>query len=176
MERHEKAIMFVLEKEGGYQAHPEDTGNYNSKGELVGTNFGISAKVYEKYIGRVPGEDDIRNMPIAHAIEIYKKRYWDPVGGDLIKSYSVALAMFDWFVNAGRPAIMSMQKVLRIRQDGIVGKQTIHHINQYEPEWLFNAYKKERIEWYKRLVDRKPRLLKFFRGWMNRINSITFQD
>ena len=39
-----KAIDLILKNEGGYQAHPNDKGNYNSKGQLVGTKYGISGQ------------------------------------------------------------------------------------------------------------------------------------
>jgi lysozyme family protein len=38
------AIDEILKHEGGFQNDKEDDGNYNAKGELVGTNHGIYGK------------------------------------------------------------------------------------------------------------------------------------
>ena len=67
----EKAIEFVLSEEGGFQTDPADPGNWTkrgSKGELRGTNFGISALSFPKL--------DIRGLKKNEAISIFKQNYW----------------------------------------------------------------------------------------------------
>lgn len=167
------AIKFVLAKEGGYQAHPNDTGNYNSKKELVGTNMGISAPVLEKYLGRVVTESDMKSLNPAVAKEIYRRNFWNPIQGDKILHDSTAIAIFDWFVNAGRPAIIKAQEVLKVTPDGIIGRLTLKALNEYDPKQFFNEYQEKRVEWYKRLTDRRPTLRIFLNGWLNRISSLT---
>lgn len=167
------AVRFVLAKEGGYQSHPNDTGNYNSAKELVGTNLGISAPVLERHLRRPPTADDMKNLTMATAKAIYRKNYWDPIQGDNIIHESTAIAIFDWFVNAGRPAIFNAQKVAGVAQDGIVGRATIRALNNMDPKIFFEEYQKERVEWYNRLTQRRPKLQVFLRGWLNRIQSLS---
>uniref|UniRef100_UPI001F2088F0 glycosyl hydrolase 108 family protein n=1 Tax=Tenacibaculum piscium TaxID=1458515 RepID=UPI001F2088F0 len=52
----------IQRAEGGYQILKTDSGNYNSLKQLVGTNFGVSAKVYERNIGRPPSIADMKNI------------------------------------------------------------------------------------------------------------------
>ena len=58
--------------EGGYQAIVADNGNYNSLGQLIGTNHGISAIALEEYLGRVPSVSDMKNLSYSTALIIFK--------------------------------------------------------------------------------------------------------
>ena len=55
------SLQFVLSAEGGYVFNPIDPG-----GE---TNYGISKRAHP--------DEDIKNLTLARAMEIYKKEYWD---------------------------------------------------------------------------------------------------
>jgi lysozyme family protein len=167
------AIKFVLAKEGGYQSHPNDRGNYNSQNELIGTNMGISAPVLERHLGRVPTEQDMKALTQATAKEIYRRNFWNPIQGDKLVHDSTAIAIFDWFVNAGRPAIIKAQEVVNVGTDGVVGRITLKALNEYDPKKFFNEYQEKRVEWYKRLTDRRPSLRVFLNGWLSRISSLT---
>mgnify|MGYP002149219617 FL=1 len=91
----------LLEAEGGYQANPADSGNYNSLGQLVGTNRGISAPVYEDWIGRPPSVTDMKNISLDTALDIYENNYWNVLGCDEMTSQFVAEIVCDHGVNAG---------------------------------------------------------------------------
>lgn len=79
------AIKFVLEHEGGYSNNPNDPG-----GE---TNFGISKRSYP--------ELDIKNLTVFEAGQIYRKDYWDKIGGDFLE-YPMDICVFNCAVNCGR--------------------------------------------------------------------------
>lgn len=79
-----KALAFVLAKEGGYSNDPTDRG-----GE---TNFGISSKAN-------PGVD-IKNLTKEGAGAIYKAKYWDAIGADSLPA-GLRLAAFDAAVQHG---------------------------------------------------------------------------
>jgi lysozyme family protein len=163
------AYHLVADAEGGYQRHPNDTGNYNSRNELVGTNWGISAPVYENWINQPPTEADMRNMPAATARSIYKTRFWDDIRGDEIRSQAVANIFFDGRVNHGRTGTKIMQRVLKIPADGVVGPQTLQAINRANPEQLYIAYREARRAFYYELAERSPSLSVFLQGWFNRL-------
>lgn len=90
----------VLSIEGGYQANRNDTGNYNSMGQLVGTKLGIAAKTLEAYYGRIVSKQDMMNLTKKTAADIYKKYYWDSINAGNIASQSVANLIADHAVNA----------------------------------------------------------------------------
>ena len=98
-------LPLLTQVEGGFQKNPKDRGNYNSKGELVGTNLGISAPVYEAYIGFPPNERDMLNITKDVAASIFKDWFWDRIGASQIKSQSVANIIVDHGVNAGLASI-----------------------------------------------------------------------
>ncbi|MEL6357990.1 MAG: glycosyl hydrolase 108 family protein, partial [Bacteroidota bacterium] len=108
------AYTLVAQAEGGYQKFSDDPGNYNSLGQLVGTNWGISAPVYENFIGRPPSEEDMRRMTRGQAKALYRALFWNDIQGDEIVDQQVANIFFDGRVNHGRFGTKLMQRVLRV--------------------------------------------------------------
>jgi len=167
----EKALRQVLRWEGGYQDHPNDSGNYNSKGQLVGTNHGISAPVAEHFLGFPPDRFVMKKMSLKLAVCIYRQNFWENIKGDQIESQPVANIFFDGHVNHGRWGIRLMQEILGVSRDGIVGPITLAALNETPPEIVYTQYKERRIEFYHAIVKRSPEMGVFLRGWLNRINS-----
>ena len=150
----EPAYVVVFGHEGGFQKEPDDIGNYNSLGELVGTNWGISARVYERWIGRPPTEEDMRNMPKSTGRKIFKVKFWDRIKGDHIHDQQLATFFFDGAVNHGAyGGTKLMQEVLGVDDDGIVGAKTLTALNGGNPEKIFNAYKARRLAYYHHIVE-----------------------
>jgi lysozyme family protein len=171
-----RAIKFVLEKEGGYQALVADRGNYNSAGQLIGTNYGISAPILERYLGRLPTVNDMKTLSQNTAVEIYKRFFWDRMRGDQINNLAVALAIFDWYVNAGLPALTFAQSIAGVTADGIIGPNSIRAINSQDSLIFFNRYQAVRKSWYEGLVKRRPSNQVFLRGWLRRVDSIKYKQ
>lgn len=162
--------------EGGYQKHSQDSGNYNSLGQLVGTNWGISAKTYERWIKKPPSESDMRTMLKSTAVQIYKLWYWNVMRGDSINNQSIANIIIDHGVNAGIGlAAKEVQRVLNqkfgyaLAMDGTIGNQTIQAINKVNQEQLHELYMMERIDHYKSLGG------VFLDGWLTRLKSFVFK-
>jgi lysozyme family protein len=88
----EAAIKKTLQYEGGYSNHPADPGGP--------TNWGITIADARKYWKAGATADDVKAMPQSVAVEIYRKRYWDAVGGDNLPA-GLDLAVFDFGVNSG---------------------------------------------------------------------------
>lgn len=80
----DKAIEFILRREGGYVNHPDDPG-----GE---TNFGISRRAHP--------DIDIKNLNRDGAKEIYKKDYWDKAGCESL-AWPLCLVHLDAAVQHG---------------------------------------------------------------------------
>lgn len=89
-------IALILKEEGGYTANAKDPGNWTGGkvgvGTLLGTKYGIAAHAN-------PGVD-IKNLTVAQATEIYRRKYWAPAGCDALPA-GLDLAVFDPAVNNG---------------------------------------------------------------------------
>lgn len=164
----------VAQLEGGYQKIKSDPGNYNSRKQLVGTKYGISAPVYEEWIKRVPSENDMRNITKQTANIIFKRNYWDRLKADSIQSQAVAETLVDHGINAGTGAAAKiMQRVLNARfgknlaVDGVIGPISLRAINSVDADELFVAYNAARIDFYEKINN--PNWLSI---WKNRVKSI----
>lgn len=103
------ALKAILKFEGGYVNDAKDPG-----GE---TKYGISKRAY-------PNED-IKNLSLARAKEIYKADYWDVCRCDNLPD-PLALFVFDCAVNQGtNTAIRMLQEVVGVKADGVIGQKTI---------------------------------------------------
>jgi len=174
--RFDRAVALVLKKEGGYQKHPKDSGNYNSAGRLVGTNLGIAAPTYERYLKRPPSEQDMRTLTVETAKDIYRRLYWDAIRADVIDSEALAISVFDWYVNAGNPAIRYLQRIAGVKADGKMGPVTMRAVNEYirtvgEKEAL-RIYTEYRERFYRDLVTKRPSNKVFLAGWLARVRKV----
>lgn len=165
----------IQRAEGGFQMLVADKGNYNSLGELVGTNFGISARVYERIIGSPPTVNDMKNITLAESHKIFKTRFWDSIKADFINSQAVAETFADHAINASpRAATKIMQRVLNnqfsksLVIDGVIGSKTIAAINSVDSKLLFNGFSKGRIGYYNSLND----CVHFCDAWHGRVNEL----
>ncbi len=162
--------------EGGYQKLENDrNGNYNSLDQLVGTNYGISAPIYEKWIGYPPSEQDMRNITKSLATKIFRDWYWDVIRASEIQSQAVAETLVDHGINAGPPtAVKIMQEILNrffdknLRVDGGAGPLTLQAINSVDPQRLFQEFSHARIADY-RLKNNSNF---WFSIWKNRVLTI----
>lgn len=164
------AYQYVEAAEGGYQDYATDPGNFNSLGQLVGTNWGISAPVYEDWIGRPPTRQDMEGMSKEEARQIYRSKYWDRIRGDEIHSQEVANVFLDGHVNHGRSGIRMMQKVVNVDQDGVVGPITLAAINSRPPDSVVRQYIQERENLYYWLAENREGMAMFLNGWLNRLD------
>lgn len=169
MANHRLLIPFILKWEGGWSDDPDDRGGL--------TNKGITLSTYSTYKGRNATPYELRRITRAEWEDIFKKMYWDKIGGDAIKSQSVADILADWAWMSGHyNAVRTVQAVLGVRADGIVGMQTLRAINTAKPKVLFNQIKEARENYYYRIVQTRPQNRKFLRGWLNRLNDMEYEN
>ncbi|MCU4166619.1 glycoside hydrolase family 108 protein [Carboxylicivirga caseinilyticus] len=111
--------------------------------------------------------------------DFYQQTFYKRFKIDEISNGSLQEIIFDWCVNSGVWGARGVQKVLNrffdceLKLDGIIGKNTIKALNSCPPEMLFNAIKSARIHYYNTIAQRGQNQ-KFLKGWMKRVNSITF--
>lgn len=102
------AFEFVIGVEAGYVNDPHDPG-----GE---TKYGISKRAHPK--------EDIAELTLARAKEIYKIDYWYSAHCDAVAP-NLRLAVFDCAVNQGvKTAIKLLQETYKVSADGIWGPVT----------------------------------------------------
>src|SRR6478735_4676399 len=105
----EQAFEKVIGHEGGISRDPRDNGGV--------TKYGISKKAY-------PGED-IENLTLDRAKELYRRDYWGPAGCDSVQD-GAKFNLFDIAVNCGvKQAVRFLQRVTGETVDGILGPRTI---------------------------------------------------
>jgi lysozyme family protein len=139
----------LLGHEGGYVNDPRDPG-----GE---TKFGISKHQY-------PGED-IANMTVERAKQIYFKDYWGPAGCDAVPE-QVKFDLFDMAVNSGvKPAIRTLQYAVGETPDGVLGPRTLQAVQSMPSTRLLARFNGERLQFMTSL----PTWTTFGKGWARRI-------
>lgn len=163
----------LLRYEGGFVNDSQDPGG--------ATNLGITFSVYKKYslslLGEDPTFENLRALTKEQAMKIYKVLCWTPMCGDEIVHQLTAEIMIDFGINSGPAvAVKKMQSILNnqnpnIFVDGVCGPQTYNAINNSETNLLYMSFKQARIYYYRNLVNSKPLLGKFLKGWLIRTND-----
>jgi lysozyme family protein len=148
--------------EGGFQDDPRDAGNWTggavNQGRLLGTKYGISAASY-------PGED-IPNLTLERAKQIYRHDYWGPAGCDALPD-ALKFDVFDTAVNSGVVnAIKFLQRSVSSVDDGKIGPHTVMAVQNIDPERLLARFNGHRLDF---LNDNPHLWATYGRGWSQRI-------
>lgn len=155
---------FLRPEEGGYQAMPDDPGNWFD-GKLVGTCHGISAPVLASVIGRPPTAADMMGLTWAESERIADARYWLPAGGDRLPvGANLMVVDFGWGSGV-HEAVLMLQEILGFTGrdlDGIAGGKTALAAIGMGTAALVAALHDRQAAYYAALGSR------FLRGWMGR--------
>ena len=147
----DQAFERLIGHEGGYVNHPRDPG-----GE---TKYGITKRSY-------PGED-IRNLTLTRAKDIYQRDYWWKAGCDLVPD-EVKFDLFDMAVNSGtKAAIRNLQRAVGATEDGTIGSETLSAIARMPAARVAARFNGHRLN----LMASLPTWPAFGRGWARRIAS-----
>lgn len=167
------AISYIFRNEGGFSLDPDDTGNYDAFGNLIGTNYGITGQVARDYGYMGP----MAELPVEKAAEIYRAGYWQ--GLENIEDQAIATKLLDIFVNLGRGNGTRVAQNAanwfegnNIAVDGGFGPITIEAINRCEAADYLEALVSELEGYYLDLVERKPAKQKYLTGWLNRAKKL----
>jgi len=168
-----KFIPLLFQWEGGYVNDPADSGGP--------THQGVTLKTWQAYGCDKNGdgiidEADLKRIRQEEIVEyILRPHYWNRWRADEIQSQSIANILVDWVWCSGTPGIKIPQNVLKVKTDGIVGKETLGALNNHpNPEGLFARLKSERIAYTERICKARPANNRFKKGWLNRIASFRF--
>lgn len=154
----------------------------NNVGDKGGpTKYGITLDTW-KHVGYDKNGDkkidanDVKLLDKNDFMLVLKKNFWDKWKADNIKNQSIAEIVVDWLWASGKWGIIYPQRILGVKDDGIVGNKTIAALNNYpNQEKLFNLIKAARLQFVDNIVKRNPSQKKWINGWKNRINDFKFQ-
>jgi lysozyme family protein len=178
----EQMIDALVGREGGYSNHPADRGGP--------TRWGITEQVARAY----GYSGDMRDLPRATAVDIYRRRYWTGPGFDDVAAFAprVAEEMFDTGVNmgVGVPPLL-LQRALNllnrgggdypdIAVDGRIGPMTLHALRSFigkrglaGEKVLLKALDGFQVGRYADITEARPANEAFFYGWLaNRVGAL----
>lgn len=161
----EYLLTYILSVEGGYFNHPNDPGGP--------TRYGI----IQEEARRWGYKGDMRNFPKELAIKIYLKDYWGDIKLMNIKSFNVALCIFDMQVNGGTAgALIAQRTVNRLGVDKLVedrklGPKSFAAINRCNPDEFIKKYCELQRSFYVSISNNNHKLKVFLKGWYNRVNA-----
>ena len=159
-ENYAQALKQVLKYEGGYVDHPKDPGGP--------TNKGVTQAVYDSWrkSQNLPTQS-VRSISDAEVASIYRNLYWDKIRGDDLPS-GVDFAVFDYAVNSGvSRAAKTLQGVVGVLQDGVIGPATIEAAKTY----VAMAVTNKRLAFMQSLSIWST----FGKGWAARIADVKAQ-
>lgn len=166
----DQILAMVIKTEGGLTTNPADPGNWTTgcvgKGTCRGTKYGIAAASYPNV--------DIPALTLEQAGAIYRRDFWDPIGGDHLPP-ALALLMFDAAINSGvRRAVQWLQAALGVAADGTLGPVTMTALQTRRGQGadLCAELLAQRI-----LFDASlPTWPVFGRGWARRLAALPYQS
>ena len=158
---------FILKWEGGFANDPDDRGGATNRGVTI-----AALTAYRKRIGgKTPSVADLKNITDAEWTSLFKSMYWDRWRADEIKSQRVANTLVDWVWGTGKYGITIPQRLLGVKQDGIIGNNTIAALNA-AGDAFFNTLMAAREKYLSDICKSRPTNNKFLRGWLNRLNDL----
>jgi len=166
-----KVMDKVFESEKGYTDDPLDNGNWTGgkqgKGRLIGTNYGISAPILEKWKGSDATVSDMKGLEKSVAKNIYWNYFWKKCHADKLP-LEVQYIHYDASINHGiTGANKILQRVIGVGVDGIVGKITLGKAHKATLE----DYAIERMCDYGRIISARPANAKYAKGWTLRVKE-----
>ena len=158
------AFNSMLRHEGGFVNHPKDPGGM--------TNLGVTKRVWDEWTGGNADEIEMRSLTPEKVAPLYKKRYWDAVKGNDLPS-GLDVCVFDCAVNSGvSRAVRILQRILGVKDDGIIGPVTIAATTAIPVDDLIERYTKERQDFLESL----PTFSTFGKGWTTRVAEVENQS
>jgi hypothetical protein len=156
----DSCVALTLAYEGGFSDNIDDPGG--------ATNFGITRRTLEAFLGRPVSVEEIRDLSSVTAIEVYRANYWNhlrcadlPIGVDLM--------VFDFGVNSGpATAARALQGLLGVTRDGAIGNVTLHAAAEAQATALVERLAAARLAYLRDLPD----FATFGNGWTKRIEDI----
>lgn len=159
----EKCLQKLLAHEGGFSNHPSDPGGV--------TNLGVTARVWEEWVGHPVDEKQMRALTPALVAPLYKRKYFDACrANELVPGLDYAV--FDCAVNSGvGRAVKLLQSCVGATPDGGYGSITaalVKKAQEEDPLRLISVYCSKRLEFLESLKTFPI----FGKGWSRRVAEV----
>ena len=167
---------FILRWEGGakYTNKKSDKGGATKYGITIATWRTVG---YDKNGDGKIDEKDVKLIDEEDFKKVLKRNFWDKWKADQIKNQKIAEFLVDWLWNSGKWGIIKPQQLLGVTADGIVGAKTLAAVNNYPNQRkLFESLKNARKAYIDKVIKNDPSQIVNKKGWLNRINSIVYED
>ena len=164
----------ILKWEGGFVNDPLDAGGATNKGVTIAV---WKSQGYDKDGDGDIDVVDLKKITKQDAIKILKNNYWSRWFADQIDSQAVANILVDWVWVSGAWGIKIPQRLLGLKEDGIVGYQTMRALKESidTPEKRAKFIKElylARYEYINNIIKANPKLAVFKKGWVNRMKDL----
>lgn len=154
------SIDHVLKHEGGFTQNKHDSA-HKEKGSS--TNLGVTSKSWASYTNKAAPVSVMKSLTKEIVTPFYKSEYWDKCKCSNLPS-GIDYFLVDFAINAGvSKASKTLQKIIKVKEDGIIGIKTIEAVNKQEPLSLLKKLHGARQKHYNSL--KKPT---FIKGWTKR--------
>ena len=161
------ALRFVLRQEGGYSDHPNDTGG--------ATNHGVTQERYDQWrTKRGERSRSVKQITEHEVRAVYRAIWRNASCPEIVRvaGRGLALAHFDWAVNAGeRRALKTLQSCVGTKIDGLWGPKTRAALERCDPVLALRAYLNRREALYKTWSAGGEERV-FRKGWLSRLADL----
>ena len=138
----------IIKREGGYVNHPSDKGGP--------TNFGITIKTLSQHLGRPASVDEVRNLDVNVAKDIYSKLYIEP-----FLKYTDNPQLLDLVVDCAVHHGVSRTNTWMVEITSIT----------LDPYVMYKLLLIKRIKFFGTIITNNPSQAVFAAGWMNRVTE-----
>lgn len=146
--------------EGGYVNDPKDPGGP--------TKYGVTLKTLEAWRRKPCTAEDVKNLGMDEAKQIFKHQYWDAVRGSDLPA-GVDLAVVDMAYNSGSgTAAKTLQRCLGLRVDGVIGSMTEQAAHDADAQKLVISFCDARLAFLKQTKG----WAHYAKGWTNRVVAV----
>ena len=162
LENFDTCMAFVLEQEKGFVNNEKDPGGM--------TNLGVTAKVWEEWVGHPVDEKQMRSLLPADVTPLYQRKYWNACRCSELPT-GIDLCVFDTAVNSGPGrAIKLLQSCLGVSVDGAIGNNTLSAIKQFSGSSLVHLIDEYCGARHAYLIS-LPTFGTFGKGWTTRVRE-----
>ena len=160
---------WILKWEGNFVNDPLDKGGATNKGVTIAV---WKAQGYDKDGDGDIDVADLKLITAEDATMIMKKNYWDRWKADQIKNQAIANTLVDWVWGSGAWGIKIPQRILGVKDDGVVGGKTLEALNKQDVNKFLEKLYLARFNFLDGIVASNPSQKRFIKGWKNRMNDL----
>lgn len=155
----------IVNREGGFVNNSSDKGG--------ATKYGITKTVLSAWRKKPVTVQDVKNLSIEEAGDIYKKKYITDPGYLPLGDAALIEQMIDAGVNHGvGMSVKLLQRALKVEEDGSIGPGTLAAYKKLPPAKVVVLFMAKRAKYYGAILANNPSQRTFGGGWFNRYGEM----